>query len=193
MHRHRARIRHVALRSGGGGSGCAAALTGGMDQHPERGSAAASRDLPGTRGARRDRHVLDRGRRCRGDRGGRGGRGGIPGVGGRETPQAAKPSSPNKRPPTTVARHATAAACDGTATASKGPAQQCGSASSSSRDGGSPSKTDLARRPGPQTRRRARQLPSFLHRKKFRGAMSAASAHGVSRRLPLTGLLNTRS
>ena len=38
--------------------------------------------------------------------------------------------------------------------------QQCGFASSSSRDGGSPSKTDPHAGPGRLTRRRARQIPS---------------------------------
>ena len=42
----------------------------------------------------------------------------------------------------TVARHTGAAAGDGRATASKGLVQQCGFASSSSKDGGSPSKTN---------------------------------------------------
>ena len=53
-------------------------------------------------------------------------------------------------------RHAAVAASDGRATASRGFTQQCGSESSSSKDGGSPSKTNLVRRPGPLTRRRAR-------------------------------------
>ena len=53
-------------------------------------------------------------------------------------------------------RHAAVAASDGKATASRGFTQQCGSESSSSKDGGSPSKTNLVRRPGPLTRRRAR-------------------------------------
>ena len=53
-------------------------------------------------------------------------------------------------------RHAAVAASDGKATASRGFTQQCGSESSSSKDGGSPSKTNLVRRPGPLTRLRAR-------------------------------------
>ena len=174
-------------------AGCAAALTGGIDQHPERVSVAASRDLRKARGPRRDRllSLIEADAVAATEAVAAAGEA-SPAVGGRETPQAATQSPPNKRPPATVARHAGAAAGDGTATASKGLAQQCGSASSSSRDSGSPSKTDLARRPGPQTRRRARQLPSFPLRKKSRGAIGAASAQGVPRGPALSRLLQAR-
>ena len=65
------------------------------------------------------------------------------------------PSAPNKRPPAHVARHAGVAASDGKATASQGITQTCGS-ESSSKDGGSPSKTNPNAGPGRLTRRRAR-------------------------------------
>ena len=55
----------------------------------------------------------------------------------------AAPSAPNKRPSAPGRlRHAAVAARDGRATASRGFTQQCGSVSSSSKDGGSPSNTN---------------------------------------------------
>ena len=103
------------------------------------------------------------------------------------------PSPPNKRPPAHVARHAGVAASDGTATASLGlHAAICGFASSSSKDGGSPSKTEPYAGPGRLTRRRARQIPFRSAEKTSRGAPGVAPAHGASSGLPLTELLNTR-
>ena len=53
------------------------------------------------------------------------------------------PSTPNKRLAATVERDTPqVAASDGTATASQGITQRCGSESSWSKDGGSPSKTN---------------------------------------------------
>ena len=55
MHRHLARMRHAARRAGARGEskGCAATSKT-ASRHPKRGSAAASRDDLTTRGARRD-------------------------------------------------------------------------------------------------------------------------------------------
>ena len=151
----------------GGSTGCVLSLTDSVEASGH-GSAAASRDHLTARGARRDEaeslieaDAVEATEAVAA-------RGGILALGcrvDRRPHQPRRQSAPDKRPPATVARQAGAAAGDGTATASKGLAQQCGSASSPSRDGGSPSKTDHARRPGPQSRRRARQLPSFPRKK----------------------------
>ena len=74
-----------------------------------------------------------------------------------------------------------------------GFAQQCGSGSSSSKDGGSPCKTNPHAGPGRLTRRRARQVPLRSRQKTSRGASGAAPARGVSRGLSLTELIETRS
>ena len=127
-----------------------------MRQAPDRGrhghqtrQAAASRDFWNVRGARRDTaDVLHRSRDCRGDRGSRGGQGGIPAVRLTDT-VTATPSAPNKRPAAHVdsdtprSPQATARA-----TASRGFTRQRGSESSSSKDGGSPSKTNPYAGPG---------------------------------------------
>ena len=87
-------------------------------------------------------------------------------------------------------RHAAVAARDGKATASRGFTQQCGSESFSSKDGGSPSKTNLVRRPGPLTRRRARSIPRAAHRPPMHWPPSRSTA---VRGRSLTGLINTPS
>ena len=120
-----------------------------MRHAPDRGrrghrtrQAAASRDFWKVRGARGDTaDVLHRSRDCRGDRGGGGGQGGIPGRTvnrhrNRDTIGAEEEAGGPCR-----VRHAAVAASDGRATASRGFTQQCGSESSSSKDGGSPSNT----------------------------------------------------
>ena len=130
-------------------------IAGGVDIKIRQ--AAASRDFWNVRGARGDTaDVLHRSRDCRGVRGSGGGLGGIPGRTvnrhrNRDTIGAEQEAGGPCR-----IRHAAVAASDGRATASRGFTQQCGSESSSSKDGGSPSKTNLVRRPGPLTRRRAR-------------------------------------
>ena len=87
-------------------------------------------------------------------------------------------------------RHAAVAASDGKATASRGFTQQCGSESSSSKDGGSPSNTNPVRRPGPLTRLRARSISRASHRPPMRPPVSRpAAVHGPS----LTGLIHTPS
>ena len=87
-------------------------------------------------------------------------------------------------------RHAAVAASDGRATASRGFTQQCGSESSSSKDGGSPSNTNPYAGPVPLTRRRARSIPRAPHRPPMRlPASRAAAVRGPS----LTGLIHTPS
>ena len=153
-----ARMRHAARSTGGGGE------SNGMRQASDRGrgghrirQAAASRDFWNVRRARGDTaDVLHRSRDCRGVRGSRGGLGGIPGrtvnrLRNRDTIGAEQEAGGPCR-----ARHAAVAASDGRATASRGFTQQCGSVSSSSKDGGSPSKTKPDAGPGRMTRHRAR-------------------------------------
>ena len=127
-----------------------------MRHAPDRGrcghqtrQAAASRDVGNVRGARGDREgVLHRSRDCRGARGSRGGQGGIPGrTVNRHRNRDAIGAEQEAGGPCRV-RHAAVAASDGRATASRGFTQQCGSESSSSKDGGSPSKTNPYAGPG---------------------------------------------
>ena len=145
-----ARMRHAARSTGGGGG------SNPMRQAPDRGrgghqirQAAASRDFWNVRGARGDTaDVLHRSRDCRGVRGSGGGLGGIPGRTvnrhrNRDTIGAEQEAGGPCR-----VRHAAVAASDGRATASRGFTQQCGSESSSSKDGGSPSKTNPYAGPG---------------------------------------------
>ena len=99
MHPRRARMRHGARSTGGGGESnpMRHASARGRHGHQTR-QAAASRDLWNVRGARGDREgVLHRSRDCRGARGSRGGQGGIPAVRSRDT-VTATPSAPNNRP-----------------------------------------------------------------------------------------------
>ena len=139
-----ARMRHAARLTDGGGE------SNRMRQAPDRGrgghrirQAAASRDFWDVRGARGDTaDVLHRSRDCRGARGSGGGLGGIPGrTVNRHRNRDAIGAEQEAGGPCRV-RHAAVAASDGRATASRGFTQQCGSVSSSSKDGGSPSKTN---------------------------------------------------
>ena len=159
MHRHLARMRHEARWGGQGRIGMRRVLTGRHRAIRKRQRGSFARPSDDSRGTTGQSRVLDRSRRCRGDRGGRGGQGGILGVGGRKTPQPRRHRRRTRgRRPCRKTRRGRRRRRHGNCI--EGPWQQCGFASSSSRDGGSPSKTDLARRPGPLTRRRARQLPS---------------------------------
>ena len=147
-------------------------------------------------GARRDEprpgRFLDRSRDCRGDRGGRGAGGGIehPGVLRKRGP--ATPSTPNKRPPAHVARHAAVAASDGTATASLGlnAAMRVRIVLVEGRRIAQQNST--ARRPGPPDAApgAADSLPFPL--KKLPEAHPASLRARRSRGLPFTELLNTR-
>ena len=143
-----ARMRHAARSTGGGGE------SNPMRHAPDRGrgghrirQAAASRDFWNVRGARGDTaDVLHRSRDCRGVRGSGGGLGGIPGrTVNRHRNRDAIGAEQEAGGPCRM-RHAAVAASDGKATASRGFTQQCGSVSSSSKDGGSPSNT---KRPTP--------------------------------------------
>ena len=192
MRRHQARMRHALEPTSAGADRMRRGPARKHRRHGhrtrQRGSLARPSD--DSRGATGQSRVLDRGRDCRGDRGGRGAGEAFP---------AFPEGDPRRRRRRTRGRRPMSRDTPGSpqATARQlhpwGLAQQCGSASSSSRDGGSPSKTNLARRPGPQTRRRARQLPSCPPEKKSRGAVGAASARGVPCGPALGGVLQARS
>ena len=184
-----ARMRHAARSTGGGGG------SNPMRQAPDRGrgghrirQAAASRDLWNVRGARGDGEgVLHRSRDCRGARGSGGGSGGIPcrtvnRHRNRDTIGAEQEAGGPCR-----VRHAAVAASDGRATASRGFTQQCGSESSSSKDGGSPSNTNPYAGPVPLTRRRARSIPRAPHRPPMRLPASRPSAFRGPSLIGMTG------
>ena len=137
--RHGLRHAHYGRAEGAESTGCVRYFDGRTDIQTRQ--AAASRDLRKARGARRDKAgVLDRSRDCRGDRGGRGGEGGIPSRAGdgdprhhrRRTRGRGLMSKDTPQSPQETARQLHL----------WGFTQQCGSESSSSRDGGSSRKTN---------------------------------------------------